>query len=122
MSAKKNKDEDSERVFSYSTNPSGYNPFKDLKTETGKSSSGMKASRLRIKLERKGRGGKVVSIITGFDADPDSIDKIATQLKSNCGTGGTVKNKEILIQGDHRDKILDFLKNKGFSDVKKSGG
>lgn len=124
MSNKKNNKSESEdnRVFAYSTNPSGFNPFKDLSESSNKSEKKNKDYPIRIKLEKKGRGGKIVSIVSGLKVNPDHLEEIAKDLKSKCGTGGSSKNGEIIIQGDHRDKIIAILSKKGYSNVKKSGG
>jgi translation initiation factor 1 len=75
---------------------------------------------LRIWIDRKG-GGKVASIIKGFVGSAEDLKDLGKELKNLCGVGGTAKNGEILIQGDHRDKILAHLENKGYG-VKKAGG
>lgn len=78
--------------------------------------------RLRIQLETKHRGGKTASVIKGFSgADPD-MEELAKKLKSFCGTGGAAKDGEIIIQGDHRDKLLQWLLKNGYTQTKKSGG
>ena len=81
------------------------------------------SERIRVFLDRK-RGGKVATLIKGFseDDDQDTLKDLAKRLKVKCGVGGAFKNHEIIIQGDHRDKIIDLLKAEGFKDVKKSGG
>jgi translation initiation factor 1 len=78
--------------------------------------------KLRIQLETKHRGGKVATIVTGFIGTTDDIEKLGKQLKTSCGTGGSIKDGEILIQGDNREKILQFLLKNGYTNSKKSGG
>lgn len=112
---------ESDKVLSYSTDPAGFNPFKDLAI-TPKKSKSSKDEPIRIKYEKKGRGGKTVSIVSGIKTHPDGLTELATLLKNKCGTGGSAKDGEIIIQGDHRDKIMEILKSKGYSNVKKSGG
>jgi|SRR6185437_11461581 len=68
-----------------------------------------KEQKLTIVLDKKHRGGKVVSIIKGFSMNENEIEDVAKKLKSFCGSGGSVKNNEIIIQGDHREKILQWL-------------
>ena len=75
---------------------------------------------LRVWLDRKG-GGKVVTVVKGFVGTLADMEALGKQLKTACGSGGTAKDYEILIQGDHRDKILAWLQNKGYK-AKKAGG
>jgi len=75
----------------------------------------------RIHIAKKG-GGKIVSIVKGLNMSDDRLKDLAKDLKSKCGVGGSSKNREIIIQGDQRDKIMDHLKSLGLKDVKKSGG
>lgn len=70
---------------------------------------------LKVVLDKKHRGGKVVSIIKGFCMKEAEIEAMAKKLKSFCGTGGSVKDNEIIIQGDHREKILQWLLKNGYS-------
>lgn len=76
---------------------------------------------LRVSLDKKNRGGKVVTLITGFLGLENDLDKLGRELKSKCGVGGAMKDGEIMIQGDHRDRIVKILLEKGYK-VKKSGG
>ena len=76
--------------------------------------------KVRLHLDRKG-GGKIVSIVKGLTEPPDVLNTIAKELKKGCGAGGTVKNGEILIQGNKRVAIQNILLKKGY-DVKLSGG
>ena len=74
---------------------------------------------LKIVLDKKHRGGKVVSIIKGFDMKETEINAMAKELKSFCGAGGAAKDNEIIIQGDHREKILQWLLKNGYSKSRK---
>ncbi len=78
--------------------------------------------KLRVRLEKNGRGGKVVSLIYGFRGNDKDLNSLAKTLKSSCGTGGSAKNGEIIIQGDHVDKIIQKLKDMGYAQTKKGGG
>lgn len=76
---------------------------------------------IRIQRETKGRKGKTVTAIYGFELGDVELKKIASDLKNRCGTGGSVKDGVVVIQGDHRDSVRDVLVKKGFS-VKLAGG
>lgn len=77
---------------------------------------------LRVQLDKKQRKGKAVTLVTGFgDLHEDDIADLAKMLKQKCGVGGGSKNGEILIQGDHVNKVIGLLKDEGFK-VKRSGG
>ena len=76
---------------------------------------------IRLQRETKGRKGKGVTLITGFDLTEPDLKKMARELKQFCGTGGSVKDGIIEIQGDHRDSLLSYLQKKGLQ-VKKAGG
>lgn len=76
---------------------------------------------VRISRETKGRGGKSVNVITGLGLAPAELESLCTQLKKRCGTGGTVKEGTIEIQGEHRDTLVAELTKRGYT-VKKAGG
>ena len=76
---------------------------------------------VRVGRQTKGRKGKGVTLVTGVPLSPDELKDLAKELKQKCGTGGTLKEGVIEIQGDHRDTLIDLLKAKGWT-VKRSGG
>ena len=76
---------------------------------------------LEAHLDKKNRGGKVATVIKGFVGSAEDLKTLAKDLKTLCGVGGAAKEGEIIIQGNFRDKIMDYLKNKGYK-VKRVGG
>jgi translation initiation factor 1 len=76
---------------------------------------------VRVSRETKGRGGKAVTVVRGVDGDDAALTALAKQLKAACGSGGTVKDGAIEIQGDHGDRVIAHLKAQGRV-VKRSGG
>lgn len=100
----------------YSTNPD-FKPDSDDKESYNDDISSMN---LRVFLDRLG-GNKVVTRISGFEGSPDNLEKLGKELKQKCGTGGSVKDGAILIQGDKRDQVLQILTKSGYK-VKKAGG
>lgn len=102
----------------YSTNPQFEYPInEEEKIET----LPPEKQHLKIWLDSKQRKGKTVTLITGFTGTDEDLKDLEKQLKNHCGSGGSSKDGEILIQGDVREKILNFLINKGYK-AKKAGG
>ena len=103
----------------YSTNPDfeGYDSSPAEEPDTLPADKQL----LRVLLDKKNRGGKMVTLITGFEGRNEDLETLGKQLKNHCGSGGSVKDGEIIIQGDHRDKIVNFLLSKGYSKARKIG-
>ncbi len=76
--------------------------------------------KLEAHLDKKNRGGKIATIIKGFDGDEEDLKTLGKMLKNKCGVGGAVKDNEIIIQGNFRDKIMEILKSEGYN-VKRVG-
>lgn len=102
----------------YSTNPDfNYESENDEEQVTLKSSQ----QNLRVQLDRKNRGGKVVTLITGFVGTEDDLKELGKLLKSKCGVGGSAKDREIIVQGDFKLKIVELLKKEGYTQTKAIG-
>ena len=100
----------------YSTNPG----FKGFEAEVEQTVSLLPAEqKLKVRLETKHRAGKAVTLLEGFSGSNTEKEEIGKKLKTFCGTGGSVKDGEILIQGDNRDKALQWLLKNGYKNSKK---
>ena len=99
----------------YSTNP-------DFKYETDEREEQEEVDKekqnLRVSIEKKNRGGKIVTLITGFIGREESLKELGRLLKTKCGVGGSAKDGEIIIQGDFKTKIIELLKKEGYSKTK----
>jgi translation initiation factor 1 len=76
--------------------------------------------KLRILLDTKHRAGKAVTLITGFIGTPDDLEELGKKLKTFCGTGGTAKDGAIIVQGDNREKVLQWLLKNGYGQARKN--
>ncbi|MFN0032987.1 MAG: translation initiation factor [Flavobacteriales bacterium] len=103
--------------FVYSTNPS----FKIEQESDEQETLAPSAQDLRVWLEKNHRGGKTATVIKGFIGKDEDLETLGKTLKTKCGTGGSAKEGEIIIQGDHRDKIMTILTQLGYK-AKKAGG
>jgi translation initiation factor 1 len=101
----------------YSTNPDLNRPREEEPVE----SLPPQQQQLRVMIDKKQRGGKKVTLVTGFQGNNNDLEQLGKMLKTKCGVGGTVKDGEIMIQGDFRDKILQLLISLGYK-TKLSGG
>ena len=112
--SKKNKPDS--RGFVYSTDPGfSFQPEENNETETLPASQ----QKLKIRLETKHRGGKMVSLVEGFTGMNEDLEELGKKLKNFCGTGGSAKDGEIIIQGDQREKILQWLLKNGYKQARK---
>ena len=101
----------------YSTNPNFVFDYGEEEIETLEPAK----QNLRIMLDKKQRGGKKVTLVTGFEGSDYDLAVLGKELKSACGVGGSVKDGEILLQGDFREKVLALLLQKGYTKTKISG-
>ena len=99
----------------YSTNPD-YEYSDDSQEEADTLPKNQQ--KLRLNMERAGRGGKTVTLVKGIVGSDEDINALCKLLKQKCGVGGSVKDGEIIIQGDHRQRLVEILKKEGFCQAK----
>lgn len=111
--SKKNKPDN--RGFVYSTDPG----FKFEEEQDDVNTLPPAAQKLRIRLDTRHRAGKAVTLVEGFKGTAGDMEELGKKLKSFCGTGGSAKDGEIIVQGDQRDKVLQWLLKNGYKQTKK---
>ena len=99
----------------YSTNPD-YEYSDDSQEEADTLPKNQQ--KLRLNMERAGRGGKTVTLVKGFVGSEEDITALSKLLKQKCGVGASVKDGEIIIQGDHRQRLVEILKKEGYTQTK----
>lgn len=110
--SKKNKPDN--KGFVYSTDPNFR--FEEDQQETTTRPPAQQI--LKVRLDTKRRAGKAVTLIEGFVGSIDDLEELGKKLKNFCGTGGSAKDGEIIIQGDQREKVMQWLKKNGFTKAK----
>ena len=113
--SKKNKPDT--RGFVYSTDPN----FSFNEEPSNEETLPPAQQKLKIRLDTKHRAGKAVTLIEGFIGKNEDLEDLGKKLKSFCGTGGSAKDGEIIVQGDQREKVLQWLVKNGYKNVKKAG-
>jgi len=113
--SKKNKADD--RGFVYSTDPNFHFEQADTPTETLLPAK----QKLKVRLDTRQRAGKAVTLIEGFSGKAEDLEELGKKLKAFCGTGGSAKDGEIIVQGDQREKVVQWLVKSGYGMTKKSG-
>lgn len=111
----KNNDWKSRLGVMYSTNPDfQYETNEEIEEET----LPKEKQALRVALDKRNRGGKVVTLITGFHGTTADLEALGKLLKVKCGVGGSAKDGEIIVQGDFRQKVEEILRKEGYTQVK----
>lgn len=100
----------------YSTNPDYQ--YNGNENENNNETLPKQQQKLRLSMERAGRGGKTVTIVRGFVGSDADLEELGKWLKQRCGVGGSVKDGEVIIQGDHRTRLVEMLKKEGYTQTK----
>lgn len=111
--SKKNKPDS--RGFVYSTDPN----FSFQEEQSNAETPPAAQQKLRVKLDTKHRAGKAVTLIEGFIGSENDLEELGKKLKSFCGTGGSAKDGEIIVQGDQREKVMQWLMKNGYKQAKR---
>ena len=111
--SKKNKPDS--RGFVFSTDPN----FKFEEEQNSTETLATVQQKLKVRLDTKHRAGKAVTLIEGFIGKEEDLEDLGKKIKSFCGTGGSAKDGEIIIQGDQREKVMQWLAKNGYKNVKK---
>ncbi len=101
--------------FVYSTNPD----FSFEEERATEETLPPAQQKLKVRLDTKHRAGKVVTLIEGFSGKEEDLQDLGRKLKSFCGTGGSAKDGEIIVQGDQREKVMQWLVKNGYKQIKK---
>jgi translation initiation factor 1 len=99
----------------YSTDPS----FSFEQEQQSEETLSPAQQKLKVRLDTKQRAGKAVTLVEGFIGKQEEMDDLGKKLKNFCGTGGSVKDGEIIVQGDQRDKVVQWLTKNGYKNVKR---
>lgn len=114
--SKKNKGD--KHGFVYSTDPSFNFQHEE---ESAQETLPPQQQKLKVRLDTKQRAGKAVTLVEGFIGTDDDLQELGKKLKNFCGTGGSAKDGEVIVQGDQRDKVLQWLQKNGYNNAKRVG-
>lgn len=92
----------------------------DYQTDAGEEVKTLEAKeqKLRVRIEKNGRGGKTVTIVSGFIGSETDLKELGKALKSKCGVGGSAKDGEVLVQGDFKQRVIEILRAMGYTQTK----
>jgi translation initiation factor 1 len=106
----------------YSTHPEGNSFFDEIRIDTNDDTYSASSQELRVYRDKKQRKGKVVTVIIGFKGKQSVLEEMGKTLKSKFGVGGSVKDDQVILQGDFCDKVVEWLKGEGYKNTKRTGG